>query len=100
MDKVRKALVAAIIVASSSLLSAGAASASPPEPHHQNPAATSAAPPSQPGQSHTRQQPDHHDSLTGFPRPDHREERLEDDEYQIMNAAPPTLGRFDADTHT
>ncbi len=99
MDTVRKALTTTIIVVVTSLLGAGVASASPHEPHHQMPVSTatmSASSPVQPGQTHTAHNPDHHDSLIGFPHHDHREERLEDDEHETTNAAPHTLWRFDA----
>lgn len=101
MNKARRTFSTAAVVTLTVLLGAGAASASGHEPHHQ-PARTrpaAAAPPPTTwlhGQGNSVHQPDHPDSPAAFPHHDHREERLNDDEQQMINAAPHTWWRFHA----
>lgn len=93
MNKAKKPLSIAAIILATSLLGAGVASASPQDPHTPQTASMSA--PAQPAQTLGLPLPDHTDASTeSFPHLDHREERLEDDEHQITNAAPHTFWRF------
>ncbi|MEV8181455.1 MULTISPECIES: hypothetical protein [Micrococcaceae] len=97
MDRAKKCLNIAAIIIATSLLGAGVASASPQDPPAHQAASTSA--PGQPAQALGPPFPDHTAASTElFPHLDHREERLEDDEHQIINAAPHTLWRFDTET--
>ncbi|MDQ6754075.1 MAG: hypothetical protein M3017_11840 [Actinomycetota bacterium] len=104
MKQISKSLTISVLVLSASLLGAGAASAAVPETHaHVRAAATASAaratdsmlahPSFHSAALDERDAPSQH---TGSRKHHHHDERLEDDEYELANAAPHTLWRFDA----